>query len=479
MSKMLKYSLLFAIATLVSRGFGLIRDVVLAHEFGAGYEFDAYVIAISFPFLLRRSFAEGAMTSAFLPLYNEKGKSNEFASAVITSLGLIALILTICVELFPQIVPTMFSSGASENTVLLASKLVRITMPFLIAIFLWSVLYGILNSHGKFFLAALSPVMMNIGIITFTLLLKNIKEPIFGPAIGFVTGGIMMFLLLLPVALKIGFRYKPTLKGIGEFFSLFIPAFLTMALSQINTVVDINVASFLKAGSVSVMQYANRLYQLPFGIFGIAMSTVVLPVLVNERSKYQEHLSEGVMLSLFLTVPAAVGLGVISKPLVSLIYEHGAFTATDTALTGNVLLFYALGLPFYSTTAVLSRAYHAKKNMRTPFRATLISVSLNVALDVVFARLIGVAGIALATSVAGVTSTFYLWKISPTFDLKRFSKIICASTLMGIIVAAINSLHASRLWTLLMVCLGALSYLAFCRMFHLEEVQQIKKIFRK
>jgi len=209
------------------------------------------------------------------------------------------------------------------------------------------------------------------------------------------------------------------------------------------------------------------------------MSTVVLPVLVNERSKYQEHLSEGVMLSLFLTVPAAVGLGVISKPLVSLIYEHGAFTATDTALTGNVLLFYALGLPFYSTTAVLSRAYHAKKNMRTPFRATLISVSLNVALDVVFARLIGVAGIALATSMAGVTSTLYLWKISPTFDLKRFSKIICASTLMGIIVAAINSLHASRLWTLLMVCLGALSYLAFCRMFHLEEVQQIKKIFRK
>jgi len=176
MSKMLKYSLLFAIATLVSRGFGLIRDVVLAHEFGAGYEFDAYVIAISFPFLLRRSFAEGAMTSAFLPLYNEKGKSNEFASAVITSLGLIALILTICVELFPQIVPMMFSSGASENTVLLASKLVRITMPFLIAIFLWSVLYGILNSHGKFFLPALSPVMMNIGIITFTLLLKNIKN---------------------------------------------------------------------------------------------------------------------------------------------------------------------------------------------------------------------------------------------------------------------------------------------------------------
>ncbi|WP_041081492.1 murein biosynthesis integral membrane protein MurJ [Thermotoga profunda] len=480
MTQMLKYGTLFAIATLISRVTGLLRDVLLAHKFGAGIEFDAYVIAISFPFLLRRAFAEGAMTSAFVPLYNEKNKSNEFASSVITVLGIVTVSLTVLVEIFPGIVPTLLSGGANEQTRVLVLLLARISMPFIVFIFLWAVLYAIQNSYNIFFIPALSPTLMNIGVILGTLSADIFNTKIIGPTLGFTLGGLFMFISLVPASKRVGFKYKPSFAGIQEFLKLFFPALLAMTVSEFNVLIDVNVASLLGPGNVSAMQYANRFYQLPFGVFGVAMATVVLPMMVNESEKFEKHLFDSVKLSLFLTVPSMLGLMILSKRLIILVYQHGAFTYQDTLRTSIVLFYYSIGLPLYSIMAVLSRACHARKDMKTPFKATLVSFIVNGILDFTLGLTIGVAGIALATSIAGFCGMMYLvYKVKPKFDTLHLLKITLASIVMVCTILIASTYSNSRLFTILLVLFGIAVYMLMCRLLKVPELRELFKLVRR
>ncbi|MFN3283730.1 MAG: murein biosynthesis integral membrane protein MurJ [Pseudothermotoga sp.] len=480
MTRMLKYGALFAIATFISRVTGLLRDILLAHKFGAGIEFDAYVVAISFPFLLRRAFAEGAMTSAFVPLYNEKGKSNQFASSVITVLGIVTISLTVLIEIFPQIVPALLSSGANDEAKTLTSSLARISMPFVIFIFLWAVLYAIQNSHNIFFVPALSPTLMNVGVILGALFADLLNTKILGPTFGFTFGGLLMFISLVPGSRRIGFRYRPSVKGIQEFLRLFFPALLAMTVSEFNVLIDVNVASLLGPGNVSAMQYANRFYQLPFGVFGVAMATVVLPMMVNESEKFEKHLFDSIKLSLFLTVPSMAGLMLLSRRLIVLIYQHGAFTYQDTLRTSVVLFFYSIGLPLYSIMAVLSRACHARKDMKTPFKATVISFVVNGVLDFLLGLTLGVAGIAMATSVAGLSGMVYLvYKIKPRFDLIHLTKVLLASTVMVCILSIFSLYNQSRLFTVLLVLFGIAIYVFMCKLLKLSELKELFRLIRK
>ncbi|AEH50959.1 murein biosynthesis integral membrane protein MurJ [Pseudothermotoga thermarum] len=480
MTEIVKYGALFALATLISRFTGLVRDVLLANKFGAGSEFDAYVIAISFPFLLRRAFAEGAMTSAFVPLYNEKKDKNKFASAVITCLGLTTLTIVLVVEIYPKLVPLILATKAKPEVFTLATFLARISVPFIFFIFLWAVLYSIQNSHNVFFIPALSPVMMNIGIICGTIFSKLFDPPILGPTLGFTVGGALMFLTLVPGTLRLGFKYKPTFQGFSEFLKLFFPALIAMTVSEFNVMIDVNVASFLGPGNVSILQYANRFYQLPFGVFGVAMSTVVLPLMSYDKERYDEHLKNSLQLSLFLTLPSMVGLVVLSKRLMILVYQHGAFTHEDAVKTGFVLLFYSLGLPIYSIVAVLSRACHSKKNMRTPFVATVLSFLVNAIMDFVLGLTIGINGIAVATTLAGFCSMIYLWlKVKPKVDLVHVIKISLASIIMGIFVLTLSFLNASRLYTIVLVFCGMLAYMVLSKVFKLREFEEFFKLLRR
>lgn len=480
MTKMMKYGVLFAIATLISRATGLIRDVLLAHEFGTGIEFDAYVVAISSPFLLRRAFAEGAMTSAFVPLYNEKNKSNEFASAVITTLGIVTVSLTVLIEIFPKIVPALLSSGADKETQDLTAVLSRISMPFIVFIFLWAVLYAIQNSHNRFFLPAVSPTLMNIGVIAGTLLARVFDPPIVGPTLGFTIGGLLMFVSLIPGSRKVGFSYRPSFSGVEEFLKLFFPALLAMTVSEFNVLIDVNVASMLGPGSVSAMQYANRFYQLPFGVFGVAMATVVLPMMVNESDQSQAHLFESIKLSLFLTIPSMFGLMALSKRLIVLVYQHGAFTHQDAIITSKVLFYYSLGLPLYSIMAVLSRGFHAKKDMKTPFKATLIAFVVNAVLDFVLGLTFNVSGIALATSIAGFAGMTYLvFKAKPRFDPMHLSKVIGASVVMIVVISLLSLFSDSRFFTIVLVLIGMLVYAIACKVFKIPEISEILKLVRR
>lgn len=479
MTKILRYGTLFAIATFISRLTGLIRDVLLANRFGVGIEFDAYSIAIAFPFLLRRAFAEGAMTSAFVPLYKEKGNSNEFASAVITTLGIVTISLTLVVEFFPGIVPFFLASGASVEIKTLASKLARISTPFVVFIFLWAVLYAVQNSSERFFFPALSPVFMNIGIIFGVLFCEFFNPKIVGPTIGFTLGGAAMMMSLLPGARKVGFSYKPTFTGVRDFFKLFFPALLAMTVSEFNVLIDVNVASLVGPGSVSVLQYANRFYQLPFGVFGVAVSTVVLPLMAGEEES-QNHLRDAMKTTFFLSIPSTIGLVVLSERLTVLVYQHGAFTHSDALRTATALLFYSIGLPFYSIMALLSRVCHAKKDMKLPFKATVISFISNAVLDFVLGLTLKTAGIALATALSGVIGSAYLiFKLRPEIDMKYFQKVLLCSVAMGFALLMLEQLSTSRLFTLFLVAIGATIYIALCLMLKIEEAQQLIKFIRR
>lgn len=480
MTKVLKYGTLFAIATFISRLTGLMRDILLANKFGVGIEFDAYSIAIAFPFLLRRAFAEGAMTSAFIPLYKEKGNSNEFASAVITTLGIVTISLTLFVEFFPEVVPFFLASGANAEIKLLASKLARISTPFVVFVFLWAVLYAVQNSSERFFLPALSPVFMNIGIILGALACEFFNPRIVGPTVGFTLGGMMMLLSLIPGARKVGFFYKPTFIGVQEFFKLFFPALLAMTVSEFNVLIDVNVASLIGPGSVSVLQYANRFYQLPFGVFGVAVSTVVLPLMSGESEESQSHLKDAMKATFFLSIPSTVGLVVLSERLTVLVYQHGAFTHSDALRTATALLFYSIGLPFYSIMALLSRVCHARKDMKLPFKATVISFLSNAVLDFVLGLTLKTAGIALATALSGVIGSVYLMlKLRPEVDMKHFQKVLFCSTVMGFVLLILEQLSVSKLFTLFLVGFGIVVYVSLCLILKIEEARLLVKIIRR
>jgi putative peptidoglycan lipid II flippase len=480
MTKILKYGSLFAIATLVSRLTGLVRDVFLANRFGVGIEFDAYSIAIAFPFLLRRAFAEGAMTSAFIPLYKEKSDKNEFASAVITSLGIVTIGLTLFVEIFPNVVPFFLASGANTETKLLAAKLARISTPFIVFIFLWAVLYAIQNSSERFFFPALSPMFMNLGIVVGVVLCELFDPRIVGPTIGFTLGGAAMFFSLIPGAKKVGFSYRPTFVGVGDFFKLFFPALLAMTVSEFNVLIDVNVAALIGPGSVSVLQYANRFYQLPFGVFGVAVSTVALPLMSNEDEESSKHLKDAMRTTFFLSIPSTVGLIVLSERLIVLVYQHGAFTHSDAIKTATALLFYSMGLPFYSMMALLSRACHAKKDMKLPFKATVVSFVSNAVLDFVLGLTMKTAGIAFATALSGAVGAAYLlFKLRPEIDMKHFQKVLLCSALMGLVLMMTEHFSPSRFFTIVLVLLGVAVYLVLCLILKVEEAYQLLQFIRK
>lgn len=480
MTKILKYGTLFALATLISRVTGLLRDIFLANRFGVGIEFDAYSIAIAFPFLLRRAFAEGAMTSAFIPLYKEKQDKNEFASAVITSLGIVTIGLTIFVEFFPQVVPTLLATGANSETKLLASTLARISTPFIVFIFLWAVLYAVQNSSERFFFPALSPIFMNLGIILGVVACSLFEPRIIGPTLGFTLGGAAMFLSLIPGARKVGFSYKLTFNGAKDFFKLFFPALLAMTVSEFNVLIDVNVAALIGPGSVSVLQYANRFYQLPFGVFGVAVSTVVLPLMSGEEEESSKHLKDAIRTTFFLSVPSAIGLIVLSERLIVLVYQHGAFTHSDAVKTATALLFYSTGLPFYSLMAVLSRSRHAKKDMKLPFKATVISFVSNAVLDFALGLTMKTAGVALATALSGVIGAGYLlFKIRPEIDMKHFHKILLCSISMGLTLLMLEHVSVSKFFTLVLVSVGVTIYMALCLIVKVEEARQMLRFIRR
>ncbi|MEJ5257498.1 MAG: murein biosynthesis integral membrane protein MurJ [Fervidobacterium sp.] len=468
-------SLAFAVATFLSRILGLVRDMLMASKFGTSWQADAYFVAILFPFFLRRVFGEGAMTSAFVPLYAEAEEKDEFLSSVLTSFTLVLLVIVALVMIFPDIVVYLFSSGAAEQTKELIRLLTRITAPSILFIFWWAITYSIENTRGKFFYPALTPIIPNIVIILF-MLIPGIG--IFGPTWGFLIGEAAAFLALAyPLRrhrLKLSFKYTKT------FLKLFWPSFLAMSISQINSIVDTNVVSYYSkgyGGGVSYLQYASRFYMLPYGLFGVAVATVILSTISNDRTNYSKHLKSGLTSTLFFTVPATVGLIVLDEPILRLFYEYGQFTANDTRITAQVLNAYVVGLPFYGMYSTMARARHAMKDMKTPLKATTIVAISNVVMDLLVGLKYGPVGVALATSVAGIIGFLYL--LSKEQDKRLFEKddlyILLSAVLMGILTYYFISISTRRIWVIPATVFGALVYLLLSAVFLRGRVKEFLK----
>lgn len=416
-------------ATFGSRVLGLLRDQVFAALFGAGTAADAFNMAFRVPNLVRDLFAEGAMSASFVPTFTEWRAKHGDAAAWALGRQLMSTLLVVLLALCilgwiaaPGIVGLMAGGfGAVPGKLDLTVLLTRIMLPFLPAMALSAAAMGMLNARGVFFLPAFAPALLNVGMIVFGLaaipLCRAQGWPIIaGMATGVVLGGALQFAAQLPALAKLGFTFRlewPTWHpGVRRVALLMLPATIGLAATQLNVFVSQAIAASFREGSVSWLQYAFRLMQLPIGLFGVAVATVSLPAMsraavAKDMPQLRATLSESVRLVFLLTVPSALFLAVFARPILALLFQHGAFQAADTQATGDALLMYCIGLPAFAAVGIFTRAFYALGDTRTPVRSTFVAVGSNLVLNLLFVGpLVGLGlehrGLALATSVTAI-----------------------------------------------------------------------------
>jgi len=483
-------TLTFALATLISRITGLIRDVVLAHYFGTSGLLDAYFLAILIPFYLRRIFAEGAMASAFVPIYasthnTSKSESNRFASAVTNLVLLITIFVSLALIIFSKPVLRLFATGFTSETLSLSSSVLRFTAFYVVLVSLSAVFSSIANFHGRFFLPALAPMFINLCVVA-TAFIAADSQNVKLLGIGFLIGGILQLILSFLSANK-DFQYSFIINHdrFHDFSRLFFTASIGYAVTHINSIVDTNVSTWLGPGSVSSLQYALRLFQLPIGLFGVAVSTAALPSFSRNLDQIDRSLKEALELLWFLVLPASIAMALMAQPLIFLIFQHGTFDSSATETVSRCLVMYSLGIPFYTTYLLLSRYYHAQQKGGVPSIVTLLMVLINVALDVLLAPIMGIAGVALATSVSGGVGALVIWRAikkrsKVTFiDHREFQKLLLIN--IPVLTLSIFALRfaSTRVLVLAFVAVIVLSYLLAARYAQLRSLKLLLSILSR
>ncbi|MFQ5931115.1 MAG: murein biosynthesis integral membrane protein MurJ [Nitrospiraceae bacterium] len=410
---------LIGTATFSSRILGFIRDIVLARLFGATPAADAFFVAYRIPNLLRELFAEGSMSSAFIPVFTEyhtlrtKRDAWELASAMFTTLlTVITLITAVGILAAPGIVWLLapgFHDDPSKLSV--TTLLTRIMFPYLLFISLAALAMGILNSLHAFAAPALSPVLFNLFVIGCALFLSPLlPEPIVGVAIGVVAGGAAQFAMQLPGltlrGMLFGWRFEPRHAGVRRIGTLIVPSLLGLSVTQVNITVSTILASYFEGGPTYLF-YGMRLVQFPLGIFGVALATAILPTLSAQAAKgameeLRSTLGFGLRMILFIILPAMLGLILLRKPMVHLFFEHGTFTAADTAATATALLCFALGLWAFAGVRIIVAAFYSLQDTKTPALAAGAAVAANLVLAIFLMAPLQHAGLALATALAAM-----------------------------------------------------------------------------
>ena len=388
------------IAVMCSRVLGLVREQIFAGLFGAGVTYDAFVVAFRIPNLLRDLFGEGALSAAFVTVFTaydttrSKEDTRRLASNVLTFILILLSLLTLLAMYFAgplvHLLAPDFSLTAGKAE--LTEKLTRIMLPFLVFISLSAVVMGMLNTKGKFFIPAMASSFFNLGSIvggvSLAYILPRYGQPaIVGMAIGTLIGGMMQLGIQIPALLKTGFRYQPVLNlgdpGLHRILKLMIPATIGLSATQINIFVNTNFASSCGDGAVSWLYYAFRLVQLPIGVFGVALSIAMLPVLAKQAAekdieKMKKTMISSLTLVFALTLPATAWLMLLSEPIIRIIFERGAFTAFDTTATAQTLVFFSIGLFAYSANKVLVPAFYALDKTKYPVIASFLAVGCNI-----------------------------------------------------------------------------------------------------
>ncbi len=492
-------------ATLLSRGLGFVRDVVVAWFFGAGLAADAFFMAFTIPNLLRRLFAEGSLTISFIPVFTEylqkRGRKEAFNLArsawwllciVLSAVTVLGILLS---PLIVRIIAPGFlsSPGKFELTVFLT----RIMFPYIFFIGLVGLAMGILNALGHFAAPAVAPALLNVAMIGSLLLISpHLEKPSVGLAIGVIIGGILQLALQIPFMARKGFRllmrtplYHAAIKRIAL---LMTPAVFGAAVYQVNIIVGRLLASLLPEGSVSYLYYADRLVQFPLGVFGMALATAVLPSLSRQAAAkdmdgLRESFSYALRLVFFITIPAMTGLIILRVPIMRLLFQRGAFDPLTTEMTADALLYFALGLWAFSGVRIVVSAFYALQDTKTPVKIAVISLLVNVASSIMLMGPMRHGGLALATSLASGANLILL-----TWALKKrlgriggraifaclFRSTACAAVMGAIICLASVWMAPSGDggfwhllgWVLGAVLTGTLFYIACAAVFRSQEI---------
>ncbi len=414
--------------TLLSRILGFVRDFVIARAFGAGLATDAFFVAFKLPNLLRRMFAEGAFSQAFVPIlgeYRNKRGETETRSLVDHVATLLFLMLTLVTALGVVAAPILVyisapGFAAEPGKFELTVTLTRIAFPYILFMSLVALAGGILNTWSRFALPAFTPVLLNVSFIAMALF----AAPWFDPpvlALGWAVfiGGLLQLALQLPALARIGMLPRFSIdwrdEGVRRILKLMAPALLGVSVSQISLLINTIFASFLGPGSVSWLYYADRLMEFPSGMLGVALGTILLPSLSKyhasqNHDEYAKLLDWGLRLTLLLAAPAALGLALLAVPLISTLFFHGAFTADDVFRTREALIAYSLGLLGLILVKVLAPGFYARQNIRTPVKIALISLFATQAMNLAFIWHLKHAGLALAIGLAACLNATLLYR---------------------------------------------------------------------
>lgn len=413
--------------TLVSRVLGFARDAIMARIFGAGMATDAFNVAFRLPNLLRRIFAEGAFSQAFVPILAEyKNKQGDEAARefIADVSGMLTLILAIVTALGVIAAPWVIwatAGGFAKNPdkFALTVDLLRVTFPYILLISLSSLAGAVLNTWNKFSVPAFVPTLLNVSFIIFALFLTPYFDPpIMAMAVAVVVGGIAQLAYQLPHLRKIGMLTRPKLNfhdaGVWRVMRQMGPAILGVSVSQVSLIINTIFASYLVSGSVSWMYYADRLMEFPTGLLGVALGTILLPSLSktyasNDTAEYSRLLDWGLRLALLLAIPSAVALAMIAEPLTVAMFQYGKFTAHDAAMTQQALSAYAVGLVGLILIKILAPGFYARQNIKTPVKIALFTLTVTQLFNLVLVGPLHHAGLALAISLGALTNAGLLF----------------------------------------------------------------------
>ena len=532
-----------SLAVMGSRVLGLVREQVMAKYFGAGFLYDSFVVAFRIPNLLRDLFAEGALSAAFVKTFTtytldeEKGEDAAWrlASLVMNALVVILSLITILGIIFsPQLVMLLTKGGFVGEKAELTTTLTRIMFPFLTLVALAAVAMGVLNTKRHFGIPASASTLFNVGSILgglgFAYYLSGggwttptdpnavpeiaAQRAMIGMAMGTLVGGALQFLIQVPTLFKVGFRFRPQISfsdpGVRQIMRLMGPAIIGTSAVQINVMINTMFVGDIEGGA-SWLSYAFRLMQFPIGVFGVAISTATLPAIskfaaLKDIESFRSTLASSINLVFLLTIPSACGLVVLGRPIISLIYERGAFTATTTEMVALALAAYSVGLAGYAAIKVLSPAFYALDDARTPAIVSIASIAVNLIASFLFKNVFATygyahVGLALSTSCVALINflvlVFLMHRRIGGLDgrkiLSSLARIALASLALSVVSYAAyrtlsgfldsNDLIAHLAETLIPILLGITAFILIARILKIEEfslaTQALTKRFRR
>ena len=450
--------------TLLSRVFGFIRDMVIASMLGSSAAADAFFVAFRIPNMQRRLLAEGAVSAAFIPVFSEYSNNRgekaawTLAANLLNILLIVLTVATVMIAVFAPAVITFFAPGFIDDPEKfdLTVSLTRFMAPYLMFIGVSAFCMGVLNAYNKFALSAAAPALLNISMITGGLVIApNLDQPVYGIAIGVLIGGALQFAVQLPATFRLGLKLKKSVSwrhpGVRKIGRLMVPAILGLAVYEINLMVDTLLASLLPDGSISYLYYANRVVQLPLGVFGVALSIAILPMLSEQAARKQitelrSTISFGIRLILFITIPATAGLILLRTSIINTLFERGEFLPAATQGTAVALLYYSIGLCAFAGAKVIVSAFYSLQDTKTPMKVGIFSMLLNIVLNLILMGPLQHGGLALATSIAAIVNVFILLyflkkklgRIGGKKIIASVGKLCVASLAMSIVIYYCN-----------------------------------------